>query len=255
MKTNLPSIFKAFQRSDDYFEILNDPENSRKYLITQLLYVVLFSCIYGVIMGSYNGVLQSLVTGIKMPCLIVLSLLICFPALYVVQSMIGSTMTIFQMANIIFAGFFVFSTIALSFSPIIVFFMITSDSYSFLKLLHVAIFTFSGIFAVKTIINGLKFSCEKKNIYPKLGMSIFKIWVVILAFVSSQLAWNLRPFVGSRDLPFELFRIREGNFYIAVIQSAANLFKPDDKSNQYKQNISPISQPDSTSNKNYVERR
>ena len=255
MKTNLPSIFKAFQRSDDYFEILNDPENSRKYLITQLLYVVLFSFIYGVIMGSYNGVLQSLVTGIKMPCLIVLSLLICFPALYVVQSMIGSTMTIFQMANIIFAGFFVFSTIALSFSPIIVFFMITSDSYSFLKLLHVAIFTFSGIFAVKTIINGLKFSCEKKNIYPKLGMSIFKIWVVILAFVSSQLAWNLRPFVGSRDLPFELFRIREGNFYIAVIQSAANLFKPDDKSNQYKQNISPIIKPDSTSNKNYVERR
>jgi hypothetical protein len=255
MKTNLPSIFKAFQRSDDYFEILNDPENSRKYLITQLVYVVLFSFIYGVIMGSYNGVSQSLVTGVKMPCLIVLSLLICFPALYVVQSMIGSTMTIFQMANIILAGFFVFTTIALSFSPIIVFFMITSDSYSFLKLLHVAIFTFSGIFAVKTIINGLKFSCEKKNIYPKLGMSIFKIWVVILAFVSSQLAWNLRPFVGSRDLPFELFRIREGNFYIAVIQSAGNLLKPDDKSNRDIQNKSTISQPDSTSNKNYVERR
>ena len=255
MKTNLPSIFKAFQRSDDYFEILNDPENSRKYLVTQLLYVVLFSFIYGIIMGSYNGVLQSLVTGIKMPCLIVLSLLICFPALYVVQSMIGSTMTIFQMANIILAGFFVFTTIALSFSPIIVFFMITSDSYSFLKLLHVAIFTFSGIFAVKTIINGLKFSCEKKNIYPKLGMSIFKIWVVILAFVSSQLAWNLRPFVGSRDLPFELFRIREGNFYIAVIQSAGNLLKPDDKSNRDIQNKSTLSQPDSTSNKNYVERR
>ncbi len=255
MKTNLPSIFKAFQRSDDYFEILNDPENSRKYLITQLLYVVLFSFIYGVIMGSYNGGLQSLVTGIKMPCLIVLSLLICFPALYVVQSMIGSTMTIYQMANIILAGFFVFTTIALSFSPIIVFFMITSDSYSFLKLLHVAIFTFSGIFAVKTIINGLKFSCEKKNIYPKLGMSIFKIWVVILAFVSSQLAWNLRPFVGSRDMPFELLRIREGNFYIAVIQSAADLFRPDDKSKQDKQNVSPITQPDSTSNKNYVERR
>jgi hypothetical protein len=255
MKTNLPSIFKAFQRSDDYFEILNDPENSRKYLLTQLFYVVLFSFLYGIIMGSYNGVLQSLVTGIKMPCLIVLSLLICFPALYVVQSMIGSTMTIYQMANIIFAGFFVFSTIALSFAPVIIFFMITSDSYSFLKLLHVAIFTFSGIFAVKTIINGLKFSCEKKNIYPKLGMTIFKIWVVILAFVSSQLAWNLRPFIGSRDMTFELFRVREGNFYVAVIQSAANLFKPADKSNQDKQNKSPKNQPDSISNKNYVERR
>jgi len=121
--------------------------------------------------------------------------------------------------------------------------------------LHVAIFTFSGVFTVKTIINGLKFSCEKKNIYPKLGMSIFKIWIVILAFVSSQLAWNLRPFVGSRDMPFELTRAHEGNFYIAVIQSAANLFKPEDRSNQDKQNKSPNIQTDSTSKKNYVERR
>jgi hypothetical protein len=255
MKTNLPSIFKAFQRSDEYFEILNDPGHSRKYIFRQLMYIVIFSLLYGVIMGSYNGVLQSIVTGIKIPCLIVLSLLICFPALYVVQSMIGSTMTIYQMTNIIFAGFFVFSTIALSFAPIVIFFMITSDSYSFLKLLHVAIFTFSGIFAVSTIINGLKFSCEKKNIYPKLGMSIFKIWVVILAFVSSQLAWNLRPFVGSRDMPFELFRKHEGNFYVAVIQSATNLFKPTRNSVQDKQDKSLKQQPDSTSDKNYVERR
>jgi hypothetical protein len=105
--------------------------------------------------------------------------------------------------------------------------MITSDNYSFLKILHVAIFTFSGIFAVKTIISGLSFSCEKKNIYPRLGMKIFKIWIVIFAFVASQLAWNLRPFVGSRDLPFELFRVRESNFYVAVIQSVVHLFTPD----------------------------
>ncbi len=130
-------------------------------------------------------------------------------------------MTIYQMANIIFSGFIVFSGIALSFSPIVIFFMITGDNYAFLKLLHVAIFTFSGIFAVKTIINGLTFSCEKKNIYPKLGMTIFKIWIIIFAFVSSQLAWNLRPFVGSRDMPFELFRARESNFYVAIIQTTA----------------------------------
>lgn len=255
MKINLPSIFKAFQRSDEYFEILSDPENSRKYIFRQLLYIVLFSFLYGIIMGSYNGVLQSIVTGIKIPGLILLSLLICFPALYVVQSKIGSTMTIYQMANIIFAGFFVFSTIALSFAPIVIFFMITSDSYAFLKLLHVGIFAFSGVFAVKTIINGLKFSCEKKNIYPKLGMTIFKIWVFILAFVSSQLAWNLRPFVGSRDLSFELFRKHEGNFYVAVIQSVANTFEPTQKSDQHKKEQLLKQQPDSTSNRNYVERR
>ena len=159
MKTNQPSIFKAFQRSDEYFEMLSDPDHAREYVFKQMVFILLFSFLYGIIMGSYNGALQSIVTGIKVPCLILLSLLICFPALYVIQSVIGSTMTIYQMVNIIFSGFFVFSTIALSFAPIVIFFMITSDSYAFLKLLHVAIFTFSGIFAVKTITNGLTFSC------------------------------------------------------------------------------------------------
>lgn len=226
MKTNL-SVFKVFQHSDEYFEMLSNTEFSRKFVLKQVLFILLFTFLYGIVMGSYNGFLQSLVTGIKVPCLIFLSLLICFPALYVIQYMIGSTMTLSQMANVILSGFIVFSTIALSFAPIVIFFMITSSNYAFLKLLHVAIFAFSGIFAVKTIISGLSYSCEKKNIYPKLGMRIFKIWIFIFAFVASQLAWNLRPFVGSRDLPFELFRVRESNFYVAVIQSVVHLFTPD----------------------------
>src|SRR5664280_1913223 len=231
MKTDLP-IFKVFQHSEEYFEMLSDNTFSRKYVFKQMLFILLFTFVYGIVMGSYNGFLQSMVSGIKIPCLIFLSLLICFPALFVIQYMIGSTLTIYQMANIILSGFFVFSTISLSFAPIVIFFMITSDNYSFIKLLHVAIFVFSGIFAVKTITEGLTFSCEKKNIYPKLGMKIFKIWVVILAFVSSQLAWSLRPFVGERKLPFEWFRARESNFYVAVIQSAANIFEPEKKSDR-----------------------
>lgn len=248
MKTN-QSIFKVFQHNDEYFEMLSDSGLSGKWVIKQLLFILLFSFIYGIVMGSYNGLLQSLVTGIKIPCLIFLSLLICFPALFVIQYMIGSTMTLYQMTNIILSGFVVFSTIALSFAPIVIFFMITSDNYAFLKLLHVSIFTFSGIFAVKTIIDGLTFSCEKKNIYPKLGMKIFKIWVVILAFVSSQLAWNLRPFVGSRELKFELFRVKDSNFYVAVIQSAAYMFDPTRNSEKNIHNQQVKEPTDSTLNK------
>ena len=253
MKTDLP-IFKVFQHSEEYFEMLSDNTFSRKYVFKQMLFILLFTFVYGIVMGSYNGFLQSMVSGIKIPCLIFLSLLICFPALFVIQYMIGSTLTIYQMANIILSGFFVFSTISLSFAPIVIFFMITSDNYSFIKLLHVAIFVFSGIFAVKTITEGLTFSCEKKNIYPKLGMKIFKIWVVILAFVSSQLAWSLRPFVGSHDLPQELFRTKQSNFYVAVMQSAANLFKSaGDQVPALKEKL-PEQKPD-TSKTNYVERR
>lgn len=225
MNNNKLSVFKVFQQGDEYFEVLNDPHVSKKYLGRQILTILILSVLYGLIMGSFNGFLQSLVTGVKVPVLVFLSLLVCFPAFYVIQFMIGSKMTVVQMANMILSGFVVFTTIALSFAPIVIFFMITGNNYAFVKLLHVGILLFSGVFGMIKIVSGLKYSCESKKIYPKTGLNVFKIWFFIFAFVGVQLAWNLRPFVGSKELPFELFREKEGNFYLAVLQSIRDLFK------------------------------
>jgi len=116
------SIFKVFQHSDEYFEMLSDSNFSRQQILKQLLVIFIFSFLYGIVMGSFNGYLQSLVTAFKIPCLLLLSLIICFPALFVIQYMIGSTMTFFQMSNTILSGFVVFTTIMLSFAPIVIFF-------------------------------------------------------------------------------------------------------------------------------------
>ena len=137
--------------------------------------------------------------------------------------MLGSRLSLIQMVNTILSGFVVLTTIMASFAPIVIFFMITGNNYAFLKLLHVGIFVFSGIFGMLTIIEALKFSCEKKNVYPRIGINIFKFWIFIFAFVGMQLAWNLRPFVGDKNLPMEIFREKEGNFYLAVIQSMGDL--------------------------------
>ena len=115
-----------------------------------------------------------------------------------------------------------------SFTPIVVFFVLTGGNYHFLQLLHVAIFLLSGSFCMKTVLDALKFSCEQKNVYPRTGVVVFRFWVVILAFVGIQLAWNLRPFLAEKDKPFALFRQYEGNFYTAVIYSVQQLAKPDE---------------------------
>lgn len=226
------NIFKVFQERDLYFENLSKKEEGKKYLLQQTLAILLFTFLYGAVMGSYNSWMQALVTGIKIPGLIFLALFISFPVFYVIQYMLGSKMTVLQMINMTLSGFIVFSTIMLSFSPIVVFFMITGNNYSFLKLLHVAIMGFSGIFGMKVILDALRYSCEKSNIYPKVGLKIFKFWVVVFAFVGVQLAWNLRPFVGAKELPFELFREKEGNFYLAVAQSFSDMFTTKEKGNK-----------------------
>ncbi|MCP4258937.1 MAG: hypothetical protein GY774_15750 [Planctomycetes bacterium] len=95
---------------------------------------------------------------------------------------------------------------------------------------------------MKTILDALRFSCEKKNVYPKVGVVVFRFWIVILAFVGMQLAWNLRPFIGNREQQFELFRKREGNFYLSVIQSAGDLVTSSDKNTNKKKVNEPVSQ-------------
>jgi len=54
--------------------------------------------------------------------------------------------------------------------------------------------------------------------------TVFQIWVVVFALVGAQLSWVLRPFIGNPDAPFEWFRARESNFFMAVLQTIHQLF-------------------------------
>jgi hypothetical protein len=137
-------------------------------------------------------------------------------------------MTLGQMIIIVLSGFVLTSAIALSFAPIIILFQITGGNYHFLQLLHVAIFLFSGIFGMRLMIEALKFACEKKDTYPQIGVIVFRIWIIILAFVGIQLSWNLRPFLCEKNEEFKLFRKYEGNFYTAIIYSVQQLSSKKD---------------------------
>lgn len=213
----------TFQRREEYFDkLVNEPRPSSR-ITTLFLMLNLFSFLYGITMGSYHSFYQALAAGVKVLVLFDLTILICFPAFFIIQYVLGSRLKPGQMFSIILSGFVLSTSIMVSFAPIIVFFLLTGGNYYFLELLHIAIFILSGLFGMKMVVDALKFSCEKQNIYPRVGVTVFKFWVVILAFVGIQLAWNLRPFLGDRGEPFKLFRHYEGNFYKALIYSFEQL--------------------------------
>ncbi len=217
-------FFQQFHQRDSFFERIVDERDIGRQVANNLMLLVIFSFLYGVVMGCYNGVLQSISSGVKVPMLFLLIIVICFPAFFVIQTILGSKLKLSQMLSIILSGFVLTTSIMVSFGPIVIFFLITGDNYAFIKLLHVAIITVSGLFGMRSIIEALKFSCERKNIYPKVGVRVFRFWILILAFVGAQLSWSLRPFIGARGLPFQLFREQEGNFYGQVISSIGELF-------------------------------
>lgn len=165
-------FFQSIHEKDAYFEKITNPKIVKQKLLNHLVWLILFSFIHGVVMGCYNGFLQAFFSGVKVPILFVLIILICFPALYVIQTILGSRLTLSQMLSIIMSGLVMTTTILVSFSPIVLFFLITGGSYAFIQLLNVAIFTLAGLFGMHSIIQALKFSCDKKNVYPKVGVQV-----------------------------------------------------------------------------------
>jgi hypothetical protein len=225
----LKSYFPTFQSSDEYFQQIIEGKHAGQRIFHLYLLLNGFTFLYGIVMGSYHSFLQSFTAGIKLMLLFTLVLIICFPAFFIIQYILGSKLKLNQMLNIILSGFVLTTAIMVSFSPIIVFFLVTGSNYYFLQLLHISIFLLSGFFGMKTIIDALQYSCEKKNVYPHTGVVVFRFWIVILAFVGIQLAWNLRPFMGDTGKPFKLFREYEGNFYTALIYSVQQILSPEKK--------------------------
>jgi len=53
--------------------------------------------------------------------------------------------------------------------------------------------------------------------------NVIRLWIVLYAFVGSQMAWTLRPFVGAPSMGFELFRQLGGNFYGNIFASIGEM--------------------------------
>jgi hypothetical protein len=181
--------------------------------------------------------MQILSSAAKLPFLFLITLAICLPALYFFNVYFGAKTRLSQYAAILLCAVTITSTLLFGFAPVTLFFLITTDNYSFFLLLNVAIFTLTGIIGVyflyqvllpkvETIISDKELVIEDTAIDKnrKVRISILKFWLGLYAFVGSQMAWTLRPFFGSFGSKFDLFRPREGNFYLAVWNSIRHLF-------------------------------
>lgn len=236
MKTSIFKVFHYYRDKSEFIKQLSGDDFNWKLVANFCLNIVILLFIYGIVMGIYHGLNQSISAGIKLFSLFILSLLICFPTFYVIQIIIGSRIKLLNLTAIILSGALLSSWIIVAFIPIVIFFMLTGDNYYFLQLLHIAIMAFASFFGMKLIIEALKYNCENENIYPKTGVTIFRVWIVIFLFVSIQLGWNLRPFMSKHTEKFQVFRQYEGNFYTAIMYSFDKIVNPQKDENKKETN-------------------
>jgi hypothetical protein len=196
---------------------------------------------YGTVLGLSQGGLQGLASAIKLPLLFLLTPGICLPTLYLSNLLFGGRLSARQVLALILASTTVTALLCMACAPISLFFLITTHDYEFVVLLNVGILAVTSLAGVRYLIGGVQFinGAASDEVAPPLlvddsgeidvprpgkgaprrlaNLRLLQLWLVLYAFVGSQLGWTLRPFFGAPDLPFQLFRSVEGDFFTSVI--------------------------------------
>ncbi|HEY9634727.1 MAG TPA: actin-binding WH2 domain-containing protein [Coleofasciculaceae cyanobacterium] len=184
----------------------------------------IFFAIYGAIIGASHSWMQALSSAFKLPCLYLITLIICFPTLYFFNILFGSRKTAGQHFAMLLTAASVISVLLFSFAPITLFFLLSTFNYQFFKLLNVAIFAITGFIGIKFLYQGMQMLSEEDKEGLETRMNILRFWLILYGFVGTQLAWTLRPFFGTPEAPFELFRQMQGNFYLDIVKAFGEIF-------------------------------
>lgn len=212
----------------------------RRLSVQMLISSAIALALYGAVLGASSDWRQALLSAVKLPMLFFVTLAICLPTLYLFNLVFGAKLSWRQAMALICVGITVIAMLSLAFAPISLFFLITAPHYSFFKLLNVAILALTGLVGLRFLVNGMRAMnaptpakrsappVETAGPAPELprsaNMGLLYVWIVVFGFVGTQLAWTLRPFVGSPGEKFEYFRAIEGNFYVDIVKTIVNLF-------------------------------
>ena len=191
--------------------------------------IVTLSGFFGLVAGAYSGPAQAVSAGVKLPLLFFATFAVCFPAFFVVQVLVGSRLRLLQVVVLVSGALALTSVLLAAFVPITAFFLVTGANYYFQHLLNIAIAGVAGLFGMYALHEGLSVVCEKRGVYPRKALTIMRAWALLFGFVGIQLAWSLRPFLGDRNQPFQVFGTYQGNFYAAVIYAVNKLMQGDAK--------------------------
>lgn len=217
---SLASAAGILTDSAKFVEEVRNPVTLPKRITALVLVSFALIAVYGAFMGAFGGGAQAISSAIKLPLLFVFTGAICFPTLYILNQFAGAKVTAMQYLALVFAAITVCALILIAFAPISAFFLMSSSNYAFFKLLNVAILAFAAFMGVRFLYtNALNLSKDSEG-SPIVRRRILSFWVVLFAFVGSQLGWTLRPFFGSPGMKFEVVREVGGNFYADVAKSA-----------------------------------
>lgn len=231
----IEQIDHLLRNHEDVIEAVQDESTGSRTTGYCYLIFVILSALYGLIMGSFSlmhgyndGVSYALAAFLKLPVLFLATLAICLPLLYVLNVLIGARAPFKVVFGVLGGSLAVTSILLASCALILAFFMLSTKNYAFIWLLNVGIFTLAGLYGVWFLGKAMRILASKGTDEESVSRAanvktIIRWWLITFGIVGTQMAWLMRPFIGSPGVPFTFFRPQDSNFYIALIHSLTKL--------------------------------
>ncbi|MBX3424295.1 MAG: hypothetical protein KF688_01325 [Pirellulales bacterium] len=131
--------------------------------------IILLCMIYGLCMGSYSLLKatppelaggadrcwQLVASMVKTPLVFLLTLLVTFPSLYVLNALIGSRLRADGLCRLLTAAVAVNAAVLASLGPIVAFFSVSTNSHPFVVVMNVAMFSIAGFLGLAFLLQTL----------------------------------------------------------------------------------------------------
>jgi len=210
------------------------PDNANKVAVC-LFWIMAGGGLYGAAIGLWRAPLQSLYVLLKLPLLIFLTTLGNALLNGMLAQILGAKISFRQSALAILMSFALAAIILGSLAPLALMLIYNSPpmgteyaevAHHLIILFNVAAIALAGVSANLSLLRLLAFITNS----DKLARTILFSWLAVNLLMGGQLAWIMRPFIGTPDWPVEFFRAKalDGNFFEALLISARQLMNAND---------------------------
>ncbi len=172
--------------------------------------------VYGSSMGITRGGFPAAVSALKLPLLYILTLSVCLPCFYLLNGLFGPRLRLRSCIRLLLLAVSANAIAVLSYAPVSFFFSFTTSTgtatgYRFMILMHVAVFAVAGALSLGVI--GMIFREAAAAHRATLRPAFLAAFALVYGLVGMQMAWVLRPWVGSWGIDYTPFRPIESSIF------------------------------------------
>jgi hypothetical protein len=200
---------------------LNDLNGESIDPVALLWTIILFSSIFGAVIGTFTGGIQIFFVLVKLPLLLFGTLAVSFFAISILSAMLGVDVPFRRLLQLSLHLLAVISMLLASLSPILAYFVWQNsvhDPFLLLTLFCAGMATLSGWWVF--------FKSLERSVPSQHAFLLGVIWFGVFAVVGLQVGWLLRPWVGLIDeiggsVPF--VRLYSGNVFEGLFHFAGDI--------------------------------